>query len=80
MSTEPDASDTAREARLRRFVDEYVIDHNAVRAYLEAFGRTTATGRPRSYNAACVEASKLLKTPEVRAEVRAAQHAADGRT
>jgi phage terminase small subunit len=68
-------SDSAHEARLRRFVDEYVIDHNGVRAYLEAFGRTTAAGRPRSYNAACVEASKLLKTAEVRLEIRAAEHA-----
>lgn len=66
---------SAREARIRRFVDEYVIDHNGVRAYLEAFGRETAAGRPRSYNAACVEASKLLKTHEVRQEIRAAEHA-----
>ncbi|MBX3401641.1 MAG: terminase small subunit [Gemmataceae bacterium] len=72
-STEEDGS--AREARIRRFVDEYVIDHNGVRAYLEAFGRETAAGRPRSYNAACVEASKLLKTAEVRQEIRAAEHA-----
>jgi hypothetical protein len=72
--TPPTENDTtAREARVRRFVDEYVIDHNGVRAYLAAFGRETAAGRPRSYNAACVEASKLLKNPEVRKEIRAAQ-------
>lgn len=69
--TEIDA--TAREARIRRFVDEYILDRNGVRAYLAAFGRETASGRPRSYNAACVEASKLLKNPEVRKEIRAAQ-------
>jgi phage terminase small subunit len=56
-------------------VDEYIIDHNGVRAYLAAFGRETAAGRPRSYNAACVEASKLLKYPEVRSEIRAAERA-----
>ena len=71
--TEIDA--TAREARIRRFVDEYILDRNGVRAYLAAFGRETASGRPRSYNAACVEASKLLKNAEVRQEIRAAEHA-----
>jgi phage terminase small subunit len=75
MTSSPDDAESARELRIRRFVDEYVIDHNGVRAYLEAFGRETAAGRPRSYNAACVEASKLLKTPEVRQEIRAAEHA-----
>jgi phage terminase small subunit len=63
----PDAA-----ARRRRFVDEYLIDLNGVRAYLAAFGRTVR-GRPRSYHSACVESSKLLQTPAVRREVRAAQ-------
>jgi phage terminase small subunit len=75
MTPSPDDAESARKLRIRRFVDEYVIDHNGVRAYLVAFGRETAAGRPRSYNAACVEASKLLKTPEVRREIRAAEHA-----
>ncbi len=59
-------------ARRRRFVDEYLIDLNGVRAYFAAFGRTVH-GRPRSYRSACVESSKLLQTPAVRREVRAAQ-------
>ncbi len=73
MTPPNDDPESAREARIRRFVEEYVIDHNGVRAYFVAFGRETSTGRPRSYSAACVEASKLLKKPTVRAEIRAAQ-------
>ncbi len=59
-------------ARRRRFVDEYLIDLNGVRAYFAAFGRMVR-GRPRSYRSACVESSKLLRVPAVRREVRAAQ-------
>ena len=61
------------EARLQRFVEQYIVDRNGTRAYLEAYGRQTADGRDRSKHAASVEACRLLKRLDVRREIRAAE-------
>jgi phage terminase small subunit len=53
------------------FIRSYLVDRNATRAFFKAFGRDTEAGQSRSYAAAAVEASKLLKRPEVRKEIRA---------
>lgn len=52
----------------RRFVDEYLIDLNATQAYRRAFPGTT-------YATAAVEASRMLKKPNVVKEVKAARSA-----
>lgn len=49
-----------------RFCAEYAADPNATQAYLRAFG-------PVSYRTAGTESHRLLKKPEVQAEVKAAR-------
>lgn len=57
-----------------RFVDEYIIDHNATQAYFRAYGKVRPDGSPRSYTSAGSNAHDLLKRPEIKAEIRAAEH------
>jgi phage terminase small subunit len=59
----------------RRFVEEYAADGNAVQAYFRAYGRRTAKGSRRSYGVAAEEASRLLKKPDILAELAVAQEA-----
>lgn len=61
------------EAELR-FVDEYIIDHNATQAYFRAYGKTTDDGRKRTYSQASSNAHNLLKRIDIRQEIRAAEH------
>lgn len=61
------------EAELR-FVDEYIIDHNATQAYFRAYGKTTDDGRKRTYSQASSNAHNLLKRLDIRQEIRAAEH------
>ena len=56
----------------RRFLDEYLVDENGVRAYRVVCPDTT-------YGAAAVAASKMLKKPNVAAELKAARSAATRR-
>lgn len=59
----------------RKFVEEYAADPNAVQAYFRAFGRNGKKGKPRSYHAAQVQASRLMTNAVIRAELDAAQAA-----
>ena len=54
--------------RQRRFVEEYMIENNAVQAYRRAFPKCT-------YGAAATESIKLLKNPQIRRELWAARKA-----
>lgn len=60
-------------ANQKRFVAEYVIDRNAVQAYFRAFGRDTRGDKRRSYMAAAKSAERLVKHPQIAAEIRAAE-------
>lgn len=55
-------------AKQQRFVDEYLVDLNATRAYMAAF----ETENERS---AAVSAAKLLRNPKVAAAINAAKQA-----
>jgi phage terminase small subunit len=57
----------------RRFVEEYLVDHNATRSYFAAFGRQHADGRNRTYCSAKSCAHDLLKKPYIKAEIKAAE-------
>lgn len=67
-------------ARQRKFIEEYIVDDNAVQAYFRAYGRTTGDGTPRSYAAAATSAKQLLKNPQIKAEVKAAREEMARRT
>lgn len=56
-----------------RFVDEYIIDHNATRAYLAAFGPNDDDGNPRRPATIRKMASILAAKRNIRAEIRAAE-------
>lgn len=56
-----------------RFVGEYLITLNAVQAYRTAYPGTT-------YGTAAVQAHRLLKKPNIRAEIQAARRAQQQRT
>lgn len=60
-------------ARQKRFVEEYVIDRNAVQAYFRAFGRLKPSGKTLSYRTAATQSQRLLQTPEIQAELKAAE-------
>lgn len=60
-------------ARQRKFIEEYIVDDNAVQAYFRAYGRTTGDGTPRSYHGAGASASELLKNPKIKEEIKAAR-------
>src|SRR5947209_3600953 len=64
----PDPADAPLTPRERRFVDEYLVDLNATRAYRAAFPNA-------GYAAAKVGASRLLAKATLRAEIRAAREA-----
>jgi phage terminase small subunit len=69
----PDPADAPLTPRERRFVDEYLVDLNATRAYLAAHPRTT-------YTAARVGGSRLVAKANIRAEIRAGRDAQQRRT
>lgn len=54
-------------------MEEYILDPNATQAYRRAFGT-------KSYMAAAVEGSRLVKNPKVAAEIAAARKAQSVRT
>lgn len=66
--------------REKRFVEEYVVDFNAVQAYFRAFGRTLKNGKMRSYTGSAEQARRLLKKPEVKEELKAARAEIASRT
>jgi phage terminase small subunit len=68
-------SDKPLTANQKRFVEEYAADGNATQAYFRAYGRRTSSGKLRTYRTAQVQASKLLSTPIIAAEVKAAHDA-----
>lgn len=70
---EPVADGDTLTERERRFVEEYILDPNATQAYRRAFGT-------KSYAAAAVAGSNLLKNPNVAAEIAAARKAQSART
>jgi len=57
----------------QRFVDEYLIDQNATRAYRAAFPEST-------YHTARTEGSRLLAKPNIRREVKAGRDAVQKRS
>lgn len=59
-------------AEQEKFVSEYLVDHNATRAYIAAYGNRK-DGKPRSRQGAARCACDLLKTPHVKAEIKAAE-------
>ena len=59
-------------AKQKRFVEEFAADGNAVQAYFRAFGRKTARGKKRSYDAAKTHAAELITKPHLLAEIEAA--------
>lgn len=70
----PESAPKPLTLKQRRFVEEYAAsDGNAVQAYFRAFGRHTTKGTKRSYRAAQVNASKLLSTAIIQAELSVAQ-------
>ncbi len=60
-------------AQARRFAQEYVIDWNATRAYIRAFGTKDENGEERTYVALRKAASKRLTRGNIKAEIAAAQ-------
>ena len=57
----------------RRFAQEYVVDCNAIRAYIRAFGTKDADGNERTYPALRKAASKLLTKGNIKSEIAALQ-------
>jgi len=57
----------------RRFAQEYVVDCNAIRAYIRAFGTKDENGEERTYAALRKAASKRLTRGNIKAEIAAAQ-------
>ena len=57
----------------RRFAQEYVVDCNAIRAYIRAFGTKDEYGEERTYAALRKAASKRLTRGNIKAEIAAAQ-------
>ena len=57
----------------RRFAQEYVVDYNAIRAYIRAFGTKDETGEERTYAALRKAASKRLTRGNIKAEIAALQ-------
>lgn len=73
QAAKPPADGDTLTERERRFVEEYILDPNATQAYRRAFGT-------KSYAAAAVAGSNLLKNPNVAAEIAAARKAQSART
>src|SRR5437868_5038248 len=69
----PEPADAPLTPSERRFVDEYLVDLNATRAYLAAHPRTT-------YAAARVGGSRLVAKANVAAELKAGRDAQQRRT
>lgn len=81
MSTpKPENTGGKLTTKQKHFVAEYVIDRNGVQAYFRAFGSNTSKGKPRSYFAAGEQARRLLKKPEIRRELQAAEEDYQRRT
>ncbi len=53
--------------RHQQFIDEYIATGNATQSYRTVYGKDVP------YGTAATQASKLLKTPHIQAEIRAAQ-------
>ena len=64
MSDDPSDTETTMTPRQRRFVDEYLIDFNASKAFLRA-GYSTAHARRSAW--------RLMQTPAVRSAIEAGQ-------
>ncbi len=57
----------------KRFAQEYVVDCNAIRAYIRAFGTKDANGNERTYAALRKAASKRLTRGNIKAEIAVLQ-------
>src|SRR4051794_8190898 len=75
-SQESAHADEDSNERISRFVEEYLIDSNATKAYIRAFGDTIeidGKSCPRSYHGAAVCGARMLKNVDVQQELKAAR-------